>query len=305
VVAADGSAMFTTIGAAIAVARDGDEVLVRPGTYRENLAVDLSFTLRGDGPAESIEIRPQAVRPGLELKSGTGLVSGISFICPSSKDEQDEELEEDPPLLLASGGDWTLEGVRVRRSSESDEYRSTDAVSASGHCSLTVRDSSLECPGRGVRFRDGASGVVEDCSLEAKKDGVSIEGSGQQAVRRCRIRTAEGFAVSMDHALAPVIEDCDLYDEVDVNDSASPVVRSNRIRSTGDGISIWRAGGDYADNTIYAVGFGIDARGGTATIRANQIGEGNSGGIWATDGFAGRSLTMTSGVPTPRRSSQS
>jgi hypothetical protein len=72
-----------------------------------------------------------------------------------------------------------------------------------------------------------------------------------------------------------------------VTDSAGPVVRSNRIRSPGEGISIWQSCGDYADNKIYAQKFGIQVTGGAATIRANQIGEGNSAGIWATDGFAG------------------
>ena len=39
IVSADGSAMFTTIGAALAVAGDGDDILVRPGEYRESLGL--------------------------------------------------------------------------------------------------------------------------------------------------------------------------------------------------------------------------------------------------------------------------
>ena len=37
VVAADGSAMFITIGAALEVAGDGDEIVVEPGRYVEHL----------------------------------------------------------------------------------------------------------------------------------------------------------------------------------------------------------------------------------------------------------------------------
>jgi hypothetical protein len=50
VVTADGSGDFATITEALASAVDGDTVLVRPGTYQEDLVIRHDITVRGDGP---------------------------------------------------------------------------------------------------------------------------------------------------------------------------------------------------------------------------------------------------------------
>ena len=48
IVAADGTGDVTTIAAGVAQARDGDTVLVRPGTYREQVVIDKAIELRGE-----------------------------------------------------------------------------------------------------------------------------------------------------------------------------------------------------------------------------------------------------------------
>ena len=49
IVAQDGSGDFTTITEAVAMAKDGDTILVRPGTYDEAITIDKDITLMGDG----------------------------------------------------------------------------------------------------------------------------------------------------------------------------------------------------------------------------------------------------------------
>jgi len=49
VVTQDGSGTYRTITDAVAVAQDGETVLVRPGTYLESIAITEDITLRGDG----------------------------------------------------------------------------------------------------------------------------------------------------------------------------------------------------------------------------------------------------------------
>ena len=48
-VAQDGSGTVTTIAEGVAMAQDGDTVLVKPGTYHESVAITEDITLRGDG----------------------------------------------------------------------------------------------------------------------------------------------------------------------------------------------------------------------------------------------------------------
>jgi hypothetical protein len=54
VVAQDGSGAFSTVTEALAAAEDGDEIVVRPGTYPEVVVIDKDITLRGDGPREAV-----------------------------------------------------------------------------------------------------------------------------------------------------------------------------------------------------------------------------------------------------------
>jgi len=49
-----GGGDFTTIAEAVAVAEDGDTVLVKPGVYSESVTITRSIELRGEDPAETI-----------------------------------------------------------------------------------------------------------------------------------------------------------------------------------------------------------------------------------------------------------
>ena len=56
IVDASGGGDFTTIAAAVEEAADGDTILVRPGTYGEEIVIDKDITLRGDGPVDEVVI---------------------------------------------------------------------------------------------------------------------------------------------------------------------------------------------------------------------------------------------------------
>lgn len=60
VVAQDGSGDATTIGDGVALAADGDTVLVRPGTYVERVHVARTIAIAGDGPRAEIIVRSPA-----------------------------------------------------------------------------------------------------------------------------------------------------------------------------------------------------------------------------------------------------
>lgn len=62
-VAQDGSGEYTTIGDAVAAARDGDTILLAPGTYVESIHIDKDISLRGDGERDEIVITSPADEP--------------------------------------------------------------------------------------------------------------------------------------------------------------------------------------------------------------------------------------------------
>ena len=51
-----GNGTVETISEAVAMAVDGDEILVKPGTYAESITVDKDITITGDGAADEIVI---------------------------------------------------------------------------------------------------------------------------------------------------------------------------------------------------------------------------------------------------------
>jgi len=102
VVDPSGSGDYTTITEAVAAAEDGDEILVRPGTYTEAILIDKDITLTGDGPVEEIVITAPEAGPQyggfpsdfyalLLQDAGATTISGLTF-------------RGEPSLVIVSGG---------------------------------------------------------------------------------------------------------------------------------------------------------------------------------------------------------
>lgn len=91
VVDQSGGGHYETISEALAMAADGDEILVRPGTYVEAVVIDKDVTLRGDGPVERIIITAPEDGPTSPLWQGV--------------------LNADPYALLVASADATISGL--------------------------------------------------------------------------------------------------------------------------------------------------------------------------------------------------
>ncbi|MGO2665451.1 right-handed parallel beta-helix repeat-containing protein, partial [Mycetocola reblochoni] len=76
-VAAGSPDCHQTIASALAAARDGDIVSIRPGVYPESLLVDRSVTLSGVGDAGGVRIEPVA-GAAVRSRAGVARISGIT-----------------------------------------------------------------------------------------------------------------------------------------------------------------------------------------------------------------------------------
>ena len=106
VVDQSGEGDYDTIGEAVAAAADGDEVIVRPGTYAESVMIDKDLAVRGEGAAvlQAPEEGPTAITHGetadgeryaMLLSDVSGSVEGLTF-------------RGDHSLLIVSGGSPTV-----------------------------------------------------------------------------------------------------------------------------------------------------------------------------------------------------
>ena len=80
IVDASGGGDYTTIGAAIAAAGSGDTIIVRKGSYTENVVVNSPVTIRSEsGPEETIVIPSVQSTPVFSLSANESTVAGLTI----------------------------------------------------------------------------------------------------------------------------------------------------------------------------------------------------------------------------------
>ncbi|MFF4580290.1 right-handed parallel beta-helix repeat-containing protein [Streptomyces sp. NPDC001389] len=175
------SGEYPTLGAALAVAGDGDVLSVAPGTYRENLILRHAVVLRGPegAAAGSVRIAP---------------LDGVALTVRASAVVQDLHLEgadRAAPALLVEEGSPEFSDLRVHT-------RSASGIEVRGGARPLVRRCTVENPaGVGIAVLDGGGGVFEECEVVAAgQAGFSVRG-GHPRLERCRIHHAMGAGIAV------------------------------------------------------------------------------------------------------------
>ena len=308
IVSADGSADYVSIGDALAAASEGDEIVIRPGRYREALVVDRTVTIRGDGSRELIVLEPATVtRPVIRIEGGDPklerlTIDGLAFwgvpappesgdgsaIAPSETADDggapDDEIDPESLEMIKGFGPTGTNGIEI----------------AGFMTGGWIVDCAIHGSRLGIYAHDGASPLIEDNDITGCEwAGVGVEGDGTEPVIRAnRIRTCWGAGIEVGGGASPRIEDNDLWGndvEVDVAGSGSnPLIRANRLHD-GKSFAVLVADGAAAsieDNEISGNGgsgvcAGYGAGAGTV-IHGNRIRDGGSDGIAILDGSSPR-----------------
>ncbi len=173
-------AKFATIGSAVASASPGDEIVVRPGVYREHVVVDRALLLRGEpgavidgggaGTVVLVTHGPTTVR-GLTVRGGGDSLlaedAGVKLLEVSDCVVEDDEVLD------------TLFGVMARTSPRARILRNR----------IVGLDLPLPRRGDGIRVQDAKGSLVEDNSLDRTRD-LAVWQSDGCAVRRNRVQGA-------------------------------------------------------------------------------------------------------------------
>ncbi|MER7792275.1 right-handed parallel beta-helix repeat-containing protein [Streptomyces sp. NPDC097640] len=185
---------FRTIGEALATARTGAVIHVRPGRYAENLTVKTRVTLVAEGEPGSVEICPRR-GTALTLVADAVMLTDLTLRGGS----------EDVAVVDAPRGQVAMDGC---------------TVIGSGWTAVLARQSgSLAMRGCRVTNREGAAivdtsevaSVIEDCVLEnLGTSGVVFSESARSTVRGCRIRDARGNGILANGESQGSIESCDI-----------------------------------------------------------------------------------------------
>jgi hypothetical protein len=220
---------YGSLSAALEAATDGDVITVSPGTYRENLVLERTVTLRGPerAAAGSVRIAP---------------TEGVALTVRSSAVVQHLQIEAQDaasPAVLVEDGAAELNGLRVMA-------RSAAGIEVRGGARPTVRRCTVDNPaGTGVTVTGGAGGVYEECEVvSAGQSGVSVRDGAHPRLERCTVHHATGAGLSL-HGEGSAAEavGCEVYEikgsGVQVVSRATGHLTDCRVhRTSADGVTL-------------------------------------------------------------------
>lgn len=321
IVAADGSGDVTTLGEAVAVARDGDTILVRPGTYTEVVTVSHDLEIRGHGAIGSIVIRATDDGPTTEtgelgprpasdqryailIDGARPTVSGLTFAG-------------EPSAVVAIGGAPKIvgnhfEGVGLEQPHEGGGGRNAIAIVAGSLA--TIRDNRFVRSGPIASYdlseprienndlSDGAhisggfgdGAVIRDNQLEYSNWGIESRGETAPTIERniitnvaSPIRVEKGRAIIRgNHVEHPGASDTGIQ-----YDGGSGTIEGNTVNGYARGVSVTNFEGKIRGNTIDSGFEGVTLTDSVGTVSDNQI----------TAVFAGITLSGSSPVVVDNR----
>lgn len=220
IVSAAGDTAYTTIASAIEAAKEGALILVKPGTYRENVLLDKSLTIQGIGKREDIRVE-SSTGTVMAIEAPQVVVRGLTI------------------ARLIGAGERALQAVEIR--SGQTTLDDCDVASATGNgIDVIGVDASFKLTRcrlhdtvkSGVWLKVGASCEVDDCNFE--KIGVSCiiaNQSSQLLVQKSRFSDSD-VGVFAHHAQAHIIE-CNFS-----GFSNSAIQVTNRAKATIDACEI-------------------------------------------------------------------
>jgi parallel beta-helix repeat protein len=287
IVAQDGSGAHETIADAVTAAKDGDTILVRPGTYIGTVIIDKDIVLRGDGPREEIVLEFTADSPtvltefapipyGVLLVDTVATVSDMTVRGPNVA-----------AAFIVVGGAPTLERVvdELEGDFSGSPQTSVGLVHGAG---ATVRDSLLDGPiwdlgSPTVAGYEGVGGtgrvVVDENVVDA---GIWVTVTDGGSVTNNRV-TNGGIEFILEGGGSALIEgnDTAMYLSLKDTDGTGITVRDNVVRGEDEfGVGVYLGSGSpvVENNDISGARVGITVPGGgSPTIRGNEIKDNGTG----------------------------
>ncbi|MGV9943475.1 right-handed parallel beta-helix repeat-containing protein [Streptomyces sp. NPDC003401] len=185
---------FQTIGEALAQARTGAVIRVRPGRYAETLVIRHRVTIVGEGEPGTVEICP---------RSGTAVTLMADAVMLSALTLRGRDKEA--AVVDVPAGQAALDGCTVTGAGWT-------ALLVRGKGSLAARGCRIGNPGgAGLVDSSESESIVEDCVFE--NFGTSAVVIGETAgplIRDCRIRGARANGVLANGEARGTVEGCDI-----------------------------------------------------------------------------------------------
>ncbi len=258
VVSSAGDTPYRSIGDALRAAAAGTRIVVRPGVYRESVALDRDVEITGDGPVDEIVVEsveascvrmataqatirnltlrltaePAAALPCVDVPRGRLVLEGCvvtsgSLACVAAHGAEAEAV---------------LRGCTIRDGAQSGLFVYERAKALVENCTIERNAYS------GIDVGTGAEPVVRDTRILGNKQcGICVFDAGRGVFTSCEITGNAISGVMVRQGGDPTVRECTIHDEkagvlVSVNGKGT-VERCDIVRSGVAGVEI-KKGGD-------------------------------------------------------------
>jgi parallel beta-helix repeat protein len=193
-----GSEVYPTIRSALESAGPGARIVVKPGTYEEELWISKHVQLLGEG---ADQVRVVSTRdPCLRLTAAGATIYGIGFELA--------RVEGAKPMYAVA----VTKGGSVLDSCEMTSATAACVAVRGSEACPTLRRCKIPGGGEtGLFVYQQATPRVEDCEITGNaRDGIRITTGGSPTVSGCRIGENGRYGVRADADCSGLIERCDL-----------------------------------------------------------------------------------------------
>lgn len=294
---AGGGGDVETIAEAMATAKEGAVIKVRPGSYAENLVMNRPVTLQSDGGgADHVVVVATGKAPCLAITAATGTVNGLGFRGEPAADPATElpaGPATDPAAAPAAGPDVACVEIdstsAVALTGNAVSSRSGPALRIHGSAAPTVRGNRFGgTPGAAVVIEDEARGTFAANAIVASGGvGLLIRDNAAPLVSQNRIEDAGQAGILVTGNAGGRLADNEIVGSarsgLEVGGRSDPAVVGNRIIGAEQaGIYVYDDGrGLFEANAIADSGFSgvIVGPGGSPVMTGNAISDNKQHGI--------------------------
>ena len=286
-----GSDGYATIGAAVADARDGDTVLIRPGTYEESVTITKAISVVGDGDRNRVIVEGPGA-PAFVLDHTTAALSNLTIAGGAESPDAPEG------SMLISGGAPLID--RLSLVGSGDKMRRGIVIGAAATPTIrgcAIRDMLFSA----IEVNDGAGGTIESNEIfgGCLHGAITVTGAGTEPIiRNNAIRDVFWIGIHVEEGAGGTIESNEFFGAfflgaIRVTDvGTDPTILKNSVHDgQGTGICVEDgASGTIEANEIFGQTWSKIFVGGTNTdpvIRKNTIRDGQGSGIFVHDGASG------------------
>lgn len=179
----DQAANFTSIQDAVNAANAGDEIIVKPGTYTENIEVNTALTIRSESgnPSDTVIQAADTSKDVFSIWTnevnikgftirGSDFSAGIQFFGAADCLIEHNILSNNSrgiDLYMFSSDNTLI---------ENNISNSRTGISLSGSLNNTVRKNSVSYCNRGISVFDSLNNILENNTISENNEGISLTG---------------------------------------------------------------------------------------------------------------------------------